>query len=68
MEGSLSPEDYQTFLSALGFALICLGLILSMLPVGECDRCAHCRQARLDGKAPRCPMCFKHHDPKERCQ
>jgi uncharacterized membrane protein len=66
MEG-LTPADYQGFLSALGFALICLGLVLSMLPVGECDKCAHCREQRMKGTTPRCVMCLKRHDPKERC-
>ena len=52
-----------TFLVAF---LATLALYIKMAPIGECDRCDHCRNERLHrSQWARCPVCFKHHRPSD---
>ena len=48
-------------------ALIVLALGLWRLPDRSCDKCPHCATQKVLESIPRCPMCAKRHDPKERC-
>lgn len=61
---TVSPETYRTVISLLGLTLAFLGAIVYMLPVGECDKCAHCRERRVADATP-CPI---HRVPAKRCR
>jgi hypothetical protein len=69
--------DPSTLNVVLGVALLAMGGILYLLPVGTCSECAHCRLVRLQRERdleeraarfygiPQCPACGRHHDPRE---
>lgn len=56
-----------TVISVLGLALLGLGALISVLPVGTCAQCAHCRLEQLakerqhqteTGRFQRVPFCM----------
>ena len=60
------PEP-MTVISILGLALIGVGGLISLLPVGTCAQCAHCRLEQLakerqqqteTGRFQRVPFCM----------
>lgn len=46
-----------------GFMIVAIVLLAN---IGHCD-CTPRHTCASDSSDPRCPMCFKKHDPKERC-
>jgi hypothetical protein len=68
----LGPE---TVISILALTLLGVGGLLTLLPVGTCDQCAHCRLEKLarererqsaplgrtGAAAPFCSVCGRHH-------
>jgi hypothetical protein len=64
-------------ISALAITLFGVAAMLSLLPVGTCPECSHCRLERLRRAAdlearsaqfsgiPQCGACGRYHDPKE---
>jgi hypothetical protein len=70
---TIPPEQ---MISILAVTLLGVGGLLSMLPVGTCAQCNHCRleklehdrrQLQADGGVgvPFCPVCGRHHRPNE---
>jgi hypothetical protein len=60
--------DLEGMLAVAGFVLLLVGALLTMLPINTCDpNCERCMRYRAEDD-PRCPMCFRRHDPKERCR
>jgi hypothetical protein len=71
----MAPE---TMISVLAATLLATGWALSLLPVGTCAECPHCRAAKLARERadeeragqfygiPRCPGCGRHHAPGEK--
>lgn len=57
-------EDLQAGMTMLAGFCIGIGIILRLLPVGECSECAHCRKARLTPTA----FCQLHKMPIEQCR
>lgn len=69
--------DPTTLITVLAVALLGIGVVLYLLPIGTCSECGHCRLARLQRELeteeraarfygiPRCPACGRHHDPRE---
>jgi hypothetical protein len=59
--------EATTVVSVLGLALLGVAGLISRLPVGTCDQCAHCRLERLarerlhqteTGRFQRVPFCM----------
>jgi len=72
---ALGPE---TVISILGLTLLGVGGLLTLLPVGTCAECSHCRLEKLARErehaaesgeralsAPRCSTCGRYHRPDE---
>jgi hypothetical protein len=69
--------DPTTMISLLGVTLVGSGALLSMLPVGTCSQCSHCRMERLARQQQRemeagrmvsegyCAVCGRQHRPGE---
>ena len=69
--------DPTTMISLLGVTLIGSAALLSMLPVGTCSQCSHCRMERLARQQQRetettrayseayCAVCGRQHRPGE---
>ena len=67
----------EALISVLAVTLLGTGAALSMLPVGTCSECAHCRAEKLareretEAQVSRiygislCPACGRHHRPEE---
>ena len=69
VELALAYRNLQELTSFVAMTLIGVGIALALLPVGSCDRCAHCRQERLaqHGTCPQhgkpYPECRDEHRP-----
>lgn len=50
----VDPPPPGAFLAVIGIVLYLIALVAYALPVGECDKCPHCREERLKraGKWP----------------
>lgn len=57
--------DLANLTLACGFLLIITGLVLSALPVGECDRCVHCQGERHSRYLR--TLCPQHRKPRSEC-
>ena len=69
--------DSTTLITVLAVALLGIGVVLYLLPIGTCSECGHCRLARLRRELeteeraarfygiPRCGACGRHHPPDE---
>ena len=67
----------EAVISVLAVTLLGTGAALSLLPVGTCSECAHCRVEKLARERateeqvgriygiPMCPACGRHHRPEE---
>lgn len=65
----------ESMISILAVTLLGVGGLLSMLPVGTCSQCNHCRAERLERErqhqlqvdgavgVPFCAVCGRHHRP-----
>jgi hypothetical protein len=58
--------DLELALRLVVFVWIVSVVILRALPTGECDPA--CNRCSIYRNTDICPMCFKRHDRKERCQ
>jgi len=71
------PLDPTSLITILAVALLGVGVVLYLLPVGTCPQCAHCKLARVERELelearsarfygiPLCSACGRHHDPRE---
>ena len=69
----MSPEemiarigDLETTLRLVIFLWVVTIVVLRLLPTGECD--PSCNRCSIYKNTDICPMCFKRHDRKERCE
>ena len=64
----MQPPLEVQYVGMLGALLVAVGAVMAMLPVGQCDRCQHCRNERLGRpQVTNCPCCRGMHLPGE-CQ
>jgi hypothetical protein len=63
----LDPAGGQGLITLMGGVLVGAAFLIRLLPVGQCDKCAHCRFERLQQKAAAslefCPLCRRPHAP-----
>jgi hypothetical protein len=69
--------DPQTVIAILGLTMLGTAGLLSLLPVGTCSQCNHCRLEKLARQREReleanrsysaafCAVCGRHHRPDE---
>jgi hypothetical protein len=69
--------DPQTVIAILGLTMVGTAGLLSLLPVGTCAQCSHCRLEKLARQRDRefqadrayggvaCTVCGRHHRPDE---
>ena len=59
-------QQISTFAAGM---LLLVGLYLALAPIGSCDRCAHCKQERVN-RTPRGPItyCRQHNRPRSECE
>jgi RNase P subunit RPR2 len=69
--------DPQTVIAILGLTMVGTASLLSLLPVGTCSQCNHCRLEQLARQRAReldtsrsyavafCAVCGRHHRPDE---
>ena len=58
----------QQWVTLCAFVLLGVGIYLALAPVGSCDRCAHCRQERMDRGLGATTMCPQHGTPRTECR
>jgi hypothetical protein len=65
----VEPGSAQMLITLMSGVMIGAALLIKMLPVGQCEKCAHCRFERLQEKAAAslqfCPLCRRAHAPGE---
>ena len=59
-------QGLSTFTAGL---LIVVGVLLAAMPIGTCDKCAHCRQQRTksSGRGP-VTYCRQHNKSRSECE
>lgn len=57
-------DELREAMTLLTGFTIGVGILIRFLPVGECDKCPHCRTARLTPTA----FCQLHKMPIEQCR
>ena len=81
MDPSVALSNLGQLIAGLIGVLVLTAIVLALLPVGECDRCPHCRQerlrkrdeqdqlaARLFGIRPTIEFCKLHQRPRHECR